>query len=209
MDSLKVVIKEYYSSLNPFPNSFNYFKSKAQRAFWLLYCSNNKSVPLGLHSEECANELAKGDIYSNIRFINGIIAFVCMCLFCGLILKFVSSVIDGDIVVVIVTLVTSIICAIITYIALNRIAYYLFGDWFYYRKLRKLKEWATCPSCGKFYCIDNTDMETISESIITQAEGSRQNREYVNYRVGIRIIYWQCNECGKSGSGEIKYKERA
>ena len=207
MDSLKDAIKEYHSSLNPFENPFNYFKSKAQRAFWLLYYSNNRNVPLGLHSEECANELAKGDIYSNIRFINGIIAFVCMWLFFILLGNFVLSD-DGLIVKIIVLFGVSIICAIITYIALNRIAYYLFGGWFYHRKLRKLKEWATCPSCGKFYCIDNTDMETISESIITKAEGSRQNREYVNYRVGTRIIYWQCNECGESGSGEIRYKER-
>lgn len=205
MDSLKDAIKEYYSSLNPLPNPFNYFKSKAQRAFWLLYCSNNISVPLGLNSEECANELAKGSIYSNIRFINGIIAFASIFIFGALLTNFISN--DNAYREIIIISV-SIIGAIITYIALNRIAYYFFADWFYYRKLRKLKEWATCPSCGKFYCIDNTDMETISESIITQAEGSRQNREYVNYRVGTRIIYWQCNECGESGSGEIRYKER-
>ena len=108
--------------------------------------------------------------------------------------------IDNSDILAVATIATTIISAIVMV--------YLFGMGWYLKNLRENKEWATCPSCGKSYCIEYPREETISESVITKAEGSGKNRKYVNYRVGVKRIYWHCKECGKSGDGEVNYKDR-
>ena len=85
---------------------------------------------------------------------------------------------------------------------------YLFGMGWYLKNLSDNKKWATCPSCGKSYCIEHTREETISESIVTEKGGTRDNVKFTNYRVGVKRIYWRCKECGESGDGEVDYKEK-
>ena len=102
----------------------------------------------------------------------------------------------------------SIAVAIAVAVILSIVIYFVFGNTFYVYFLRLNKKSATCPSCGKSYCIEHTREETISESIITEKSGTKSNVKFTNYRVGVKRIYWRCKECGKSDDGEVEYKEK-
>ena len=86
---------------------------------------------------------------------------------------------------------------------------FFIGDKPYLEKLREYKDWATCPNCGKSYCIDHTKQETISENITTKTKTDDKGNvtDTKRYRVGERKIYWHCKECNKMGDGIVEYEE--
>lgn len=60
-----------------------------------------------------------------------------------------------------------------------------------------------CPKCGQRFCIEYTDTQTITESIVKQRDS---NGKMKNYRVGVEHIKWKCNNCNYKNEGEREYK---
>mgnify|MGYP004511877409 CR=1 FL=1 len=59
------------------------------------------------------------------------------------------------------------------------------------------------PSCKKAFCIEHIDEITTRENL-SDMDGI--NNTTIFFHQGEVEVHWQCKECGKSGSGKVKFR---